>query len=117
MNEFILIYILLIHFLADFALQTHEQASLKSTNNTMLFYHVLTYSLTWLLGTIALLGWYSILFAFITFIVHFSTDYVTSRVVKKFFDKQDFHNGFVMIGADQILHYLQLYFTFKLILS
>lgn len=54
-------------------------------------------------------------YALLTFIFHWCTDYITSREAKKFFDKNDYHNGFVVIGFDQMLHILQLWFTFKLI--
>jgi hypothetical protein len=109
-------YMLLIHFLADFALQTHEQATLKSTSNKFLIYHVGTYSLVWLLALLPFFGfWAAILFSSITFVAHFCTDYVTSRVGKPFWAKQDLHNGFVVVGADQILHALQLWYSFDLI--
>lgn len=116
MNDFILTYILLIHFLADFALQTHEQAINKSSSNKWLFYHVGVYSFIWLIATLSMLGINSIIFASITFIAHFCTDYITSRVGKTFWENKDLHNGFVIVGLDQILHYLQLYLTFKLLL-
>jgi hypothetical protein len=51
-------------------------------------------------------------FAGITFFAHFATDYVTSRISKKFFDAKDYHNGFVVVGFDQVLHYVQLLATF-----
>lgn len=112
--EFILMYILLIHFLGDFALQTHEQAMLKSTDSHALAQHVGVYSAIWLIAMLPILGWsLSVVFAIITFIAHFFTDYFTSRIGKPFWAKQDFHNGFVVVGFDQILHYLQLYYTFK----
>lgn len=47
----LIIFILLIHFLADFGLQTHEQATKKgegkSLFNKWLFYHVGVYTLIW----------------------------------------------------------------------
>jgi hypothetical protein len=55
------------------------------------------------------------LFSAVTFVGHTATDYITSRCSKKYFSKNDYHNGFVVIGFDQILHYLQLYFTYKLL--
>lgn len=116
----VIIFILLIHFLADFGLQTHEQTQNKSSDNLYLFYHVAVYSGIWF---IALLGHpytekggqYISLFVFITFILHFCTDYVTSRISKKFFEKQDYHNGFVVVGFDQLLHYVQLLACWKIL--
>lgn len=116
MTEFIFIYILLIHFLADFGLQTHEQALNKSTSFKWLFYHVGVYSLIWFIAMLFMFGSGAFVFAAITFVMHFCTDAITSRLVKKFFDKKDFHNGFVVIGFDQLLHYLQLYYTYTFLL-
>lgn len=54
-------------------------------------------------------------FPIITFICHWIQDYYTSRWVKKSFDKQDYHNGFVKIGFDQFLHYTQMFLTYLLL--
>lgn len=116
MNTSIFIQIVVIHFLADFGLQTHEQAIKKSTSSAWLNMHVGVYSLVWLIANIGILNWYTVPFAMITYACHLITDYVTSRINKKFFDANDLHNGFVGIGFDQMLHYVQLYLTFKLFL-
>lgn len=113
-----IIFILLIHFLADFGLQTHEQATKKSESIKWLVYHTGVYSLIWLLASFVILdNWlYSILFSLITFVTHSVTDYITSRIGKPFWKNNDFHNGFVVVGFDQILHYIQLFLTFKLLM-
>ena len=105
-----LVFVLLIHFLADFGLQTHEQATGKSTSLKWLTYHVGVYSIMWLLASWFYLGDFRIalIFSIITFICHWITDFITSRIGKPFWDKQDFHNGFVVVGFDQVLHYIQL---------
>jgi len=115
--EQLFLFIILIHFLADFGLQTHDQATNKSTSNKWLFYHVGVYSLIWFFGALIYFGVWdkSLIFASITFIAHFATDWITSRIGKPFWAKQDFHNGFVVIGFDQVLHYVQLYYTFELL--
>jgi hypothetical protein len=117
MTESVFITILLVHFLADFGLQTHEQSQKKSSSNKWLFYHVGVYSLVWLPGSYLLFGDWSLAlnFVLVTFVYHFLTDWLTSRIGKPFWAKEDFHNGFVVIGADQVLHYLQLYYTYKMI--
>jgi hypothetical protein len=43
-----IILMLFIHWIADFVLQTHWQATNKSKNNIALTQHVTTYSICWL---------------------------------------------------------------------
>jgi hypothetical protein len=108
-----LLFILVIHFLADFGLQTHEQATGKSTSLKWLTYHVGVYSIIWLLAAWFYFDYFNIalIFAMTTFIFHWATDYLTSRIGKPFWEKNDFHNGFVVVGFDQVLHYIQLVLT------
>jgi hypothetical protein len=109
----ILLFIMLIHWLADFCLQTDEQAQKKSVDPKWLFYHVLTYTLVWLLASYYLFGDdRCLIFAGVTFVAHFATDSITSRIGKTFWDKKDFHNGFNVVGFDQILHHSQLFLTY-----
>lgn len=120
-------FVMWIHWVGDFVLQTHWQAMNKSTSGRALVAHVLTYTLFWfciwmvlggllgVLGTEVILK--IILFCCITFVCHMITDYFTSRATKKLFAKQDYHNGFVVVGLDQLLHYLQLYTTLYLLLK
>jgi hypothetical protein len=111
------LFLIIVHFLADFGLQTQNQATKKSTSNLYLTYHVGTYALTWFFAMCGYNG--SLLmalnFAIFTFSAHWVTDYVTSRISKKFFDNQDYHNGFVVIGFDQVLHYAQLLLTYVIL--
>jgi membrane-bound metal-dependent hydrolase YbcI (DUF457 family) len=118
MNEQIFLGILLIHFLADFGLQTHEQSQLKSYSLTYLFYHVGVYSLVITLSVFVYSGDFEVSFKFgmLTFLLHYLTDFITSRIGKPFWEKEDYHNGFVVVGFDQVLHYIQLIYTFKLLL-
>lgn len=117
MTEKLLIAILLIHFLADFGLQTHEQATNKSISHKWLFYHVGVYSIIWFIACLMFFSWqFALAFSFITFIFHYITDFATSRIGKPFWEAKDLHNGFVVVGFDQMLHYIQLYLTFKLLL-
>ena len=109
-----IVMILLIHFLADFGLQTHEQATRKSMDNKQLAYHVGVYTAVWFVAGISMFGdiQKTVTFALITFICHFLTDYVTSRIGKPYWEKKDFHNAFVIVGFDQLLHYVQLFLTY-----
>lgn len=105
-----LFFILILHFIGDFKLQTDEQAKKKSTSNRFLFYHVITYSLLffifmWILSRSFK---FALLYFVITFITHFITDYITSRSVKKYYEKNDTHTMFFIIGLDQLIHYTTL---------
>lgn len=118
MEVSVFIFIILIHFLADFGLQTHQQATLKSSDNNYLFYHVGVYSLIWLVALLSYgVDWNEAMrFGFGTFFFHLLTDFTTSRIGKPFWAKDDYHNGFVVVGFDQLLHYLQLIYTWKLLI-
>ena len=115
----------IIHWFADFFCQTHWMAVNKSSNNKALLSHTSFYSGIFAIFLFIMLipfpnmelltlrfFYLLVLFAIITFVAHTLTDYVTSRIVKKFFSKQDFHNGFVVIGVDQFLHAAQLCVTY-----
>lgn len=115
--EIILLSLLFTHWIADFVLQTDKMAKGKSKNWKDLLSHTLTYSLTmWV--TVMLLTNAIIAFCFwlITFVCHTITDYFTSRLNSKLWDRGKVHNFFVSVGFDQLLHYLQLYFTIKYLL-
>ena len=121
-----LFFILFTHWVADFIVQTDWQAKNKSTNNRALFFHVLTYSSTMTLSLFLLdFDWlekaqYTLncwLFLFITFGAHFITDYFTSRLNTYLYSKNQIHWFFVSIGFDQILHYVQLIFTYLLLFN
>ena len=114
-----IVIILLIHWLADFALQTHDQATKKSTSLSYLTFHVSSYSLVWALASWALYQNFEscLVFAGITFVCHWITDFATSRLSRSFWENKDFHNGFVIVGVDQILHYVQLLITHNIVIS
>lgn len=116
-NFWTIFCILAIHWVADFVLQTHEQAISKSSSNRHLLEHTLTYSMIWYLVGVAFAifneetykPWAVTTFAGITFVAHTVTDWFTSRWCKKYFSVGNYHNGFVVVGIDQILHYIQLF--------
>ena len=126
----VILSIIFIHWVADFVFQAEEWATNKSKSNTALFKHVLTYSTIWVLPACVILGnlrpsetteWYvysTLLFFTLTFLCHFITDYITSRIVSKRFADKYYGSpipnfgAFTVIGFDQVLHYLQLFLTY-----
>jgi hypothetical protein len=85
-----------IHFIADFIFQTDKMALNKSSNTKWLSIHVLVYSLFF-----AFFGWK---FTAVTYIAHWLTDFVSSRVTSYLWKKEKRHWFFVVIGLDQALH-------------
>lgn len=111
--------ILIIHYVADFIVQTDWQAQNKSKSNYALTFHVTTYSLCWVIPMTIMFyvsGFYalnaialSLFFTAFTAIFHWGTDYFTSRVNSFLLNKKDHHGFFVCVGLDQVLHYIQLF--------
>lgn len=132
--------LILAHFVGDWLLQNDWMALNKSKQILPLAVHAAVVAFVtglaaakWLVGPE--LGFWFIL---ITFVCHFWTDYVTSRITSKlwFVDaipltpdeqnrmtwtsthrcrfKPSRHWFFVMIGFDQVLHYFQLAVTYTL---
>lgn len=112
------LFLLFVHWAADFVAQNSWMAQEKSKNNLALLAHVSVYSgiFYWALLISAVfidLSFWSIcLFIVITFVCHFITDYFTSRLNTYLWNKKDIHHFFVSIGADQWAHACQLILTY-----
>lgn len=122
----IVIGILFIHWVADFVLQTDEQALNKSKSLEVLLNHTLTYSLCfivlltpliWFLSNHSLVNCfkYSVVYSTVTLVFHTIQDYFTSKINAKLYSENKRHLFFVSIGFDQFLHYVQLFLTFELL--
>jgi hypothetical protein len=104
--------IIALHWFADFVLQTHWQASNKSSNNKALIAHVSTYTIVLLVyGLIFLPVEFAYPWALINGGLHFAVDYVTSRINTYLWNKKRVHDFFVMVGFDQLIHYTCLFGT------
>lgn len=116
-TEYQIILIILIHWVADFLLQTQKMAINKSKNNYWLLAHVLVYSAVWFfIGLFFFKLMPIMLFTATTFIFHFITDYLTSRWTSKLYKQEKYYGFpafFSIIGLDQFLHYLQLILCYE----
>lgn len=116
----IIIYILFIHFIADFLFQNSWMAKNKSSNNFPLFVHVLLYSFILLIPSFFIfkspeLAWY---FAIINGILHYCVDYITSKLSSYMYKTNQMGTNFLpnisfwsVIGFDQFLHSIMLLST------
>ena len=130
--------LILIHHVADFMFQTSDMALGKSKKISKLLKHTITYTSVFFVFFVislflalsyAILMWdyslqdfslkLSVLWFFpITFVCHTITDYISSRITSKMFEKQIYYTGlpnfgvFAIINIDQMLHYAQLFLTY-----
>jgi hypothetical protein len=96
-------------------------ATKKSTSKVWLTKHVLTYSL------ITVASWSSFIIPLsekeyiipnlcmvwiITFVTHWFTDYVTSKITSRLYKEGKVHDFFVIVGVDQMIHYTTLLLTY-----
>lgn len=117
MNLIEIFSILIIHWFADFVLQTDKQAKGKSKNWKDLLGHTINYSSCWLLMLVFLSFQHTLAFIGITFIAHTITDYFTSRINSRLWAEGKVHNFFVSVGFDQVLHYVQLFLTYYFLIT
>jgi len=108
---------LIIHWIFDFFLQTDEMAKNKSKSNLALWEHINVYisglCCMTVLNSIYFHNWLHVSFwLVVNSVAHFFTDYCTSQASSLLFKENDYHNAFVIIGADQMIHYITLFGTF-----
>lgn len=109
--------ILFIHLIADFVCQTEHMSKNKSKCNEALAHHILVYStgiyVMAMLNSGSFKSFYvGILWVIVNAIAHFLTDWVTSRASSALYKEEKYHDFFVCIGIDQMVHYLTLFGTF-----
>lgn len=98
--------ILTLHFIADFLLQDDWMAQNKSSNFKALSVHVAVYTLPFAL-------FFNWKFAAFTYATHFIVDMASSRLTTHLWQKGERHWFFVVIGADQLAHYIFLFIAYK----
>ncbi len=100
-----LILIVLLHWLSDFFLQSDDMAQNKSTSNMWLSIHIGVYMIPFWV-------FFGFQYALLNGALHWVTDWFSSRGAKHFWEKGDIHNFFVVVGADQAVHFLCLILTY-----
>lgn len=103
-----LLLLVWVHLLADFLLQTDKMAISKSSSTAWLTTHVMVYS-------IPMLILFGPKFAAVNFILHWITDFFSSRATSYLWKKEERHWFFVVVGIDQAVHMTCLILTIPLI--
>jgi hypothetical protein len=137
----IVILLMLIHFFADFIMQTDEMAKNKSESNYWLTRHVVIYTVTsacfyysliclcLILSVFILDGeilatyqafisnslFNLLMFILINGVLHWVTDYFTSRASKHCYKQGKSHEFFIVVGLDQFIHHATLLTTFQIL--
>jgi hypothetical protein len=117
------------HWIADFVVQSNQEAINKSSSMYWLLHHTFRYSMV--LGTLMGLGSLygligslggplgPIMFIAINFLINFLahtvTDFFTSRLGKYYWQKEERHNFFIVIGFDQFLHAVVLVLSYAIL--
>jgi hypothetical protein len=106
--------LLFTHFVADFMLQSSWMAINKSKSFLALGAHVSVYTVSLLLVGLVIFHHTTNFYLFVLTngILHFITDYNTSRINAELYKRENKHDFFVMIGCDQFIHALCLIWTF-----
>lgn len=107
------LWIIVAHFVADWLCQSDRMATGKSESFVILTEHVVLY--TGMIASAACLYYlvlerwaFTPMFLVVTFVAHWLTDAVTSRMTKRLWIAGERHAFFTMIGLDQVLHYVAL---------
>lgn len=113
----IIFIILVTHYVADFILQSHEQAINKSKSFVALLGHVLTYALAFLPVALCIFPDISVALVWWGFnmMMHFFTDMATSKINASVYDEKCLRNLFIGVGADQLIHYITLFGSYSLL--
>ena len=94
-----------LHFLGDFALHINQMAINKGSSLKWLTIHVAAYSASFLI----FFGWQ---FALLNFVLHWLTDFVTSKISGHYNKSGNMRMFFATIGFDQAIHMTCLYVTY-----
>jgi hypothetical protein len=115
-------FILMIHYVADFRMQSRHIAETKSKCNKSLSIHVLLYVATFLIAGLVhfVTGnnvdvWKFSKYVIINGLLHWLTDYITSRESTKAYQNGDMEKFWNIIGLDQLIHGVTLYMTWEIL--
>ena len=107
----IIIWLLFVHWVADFIMQSDWMAQNKSKRWDALLIHCFTYGLTVASMTL------NPMFGLINGLIHIPVDYITSRINSKLWADKKVHWFFVSVGFDQFIHFVTLILTWEFLVK
>lgn len=111
----LMICLVWMHTLADFWLQTDWQAQNKSKRLDALTLHVVTYLVPFAVVLPIFFGYNAYTFIVFNAIMHWVTDFTTSRVASWAWKENKRGLFFGIIGIDQALHYTTLLVSIEML--
>jgi membrane-bound metal-dependent hydrolase YbcI (DUF457 family) len=118
------VFILFTHYIGDYLCQTRKQGNNKHEDSLQLFYHVGTYTLV-LIGMLMIGNFTNfanrfdvesiLIYGGVNFVLHFITDFFTSRGVKRLWSTKQEYATFAVMGLDQFIHAFTLLATSSLL--
>lgn len=99
-NFQMIIFLFVLHFVADYVFQPRDMAKNKSSDSLVLFTHCSIYFFVF-----AMIGWW---FAFTVATIHFLVDWGTSRMIKLAWADEEEYVTFFLMGTDQLIHAITL---------
>ena len=105
----VILMLIAVHFLADFVAQTRWMGINKSSNNLILLVHVSVYTM--------FLVPFGLRFALLNGLLHFITDYYSSRASNHYYKEDDMYGFWTVIGLDQAIHMACLFTTYVWLLT
>lgn len=116
----LLVWMLFLHWFGDFVFQTRWMADNKSKNIEALTLHVFVYSLVLWIGVYVTTLYYIndlCRFVICNFLLHWTTDFWTSKMTKQAVEEKNTHKFFAIIGFDQFVHTSTLILTLQYLLG
>jgi len=117
-NIWMILLVLFLHWVTDFVLQNDWMAKNKWQDTDALLSHIFVYTtvffvFSYILGLVySDMSW--LLYGLLVGVLHFFTDKYTSRWTHRLWEEKKVHKFFVVIGFDQLLHFVQLLTLFAL---
>jgi len=110
---------ILAHYVGDFVLQSRAIATKKSSSILALSIHVAVYTATILAFSflVDFTAYQRSVFVIYNGLIHFITDYISSRITEKAWTNGNMEKFWDTIGFDQFIHIYSLYVLYGMLMN